>query len=394
MQREQIQSLTKNALIAVSGVLLLFVLMFMGKLFENLSADKVMCVQNPLTGTLTWHISPGVKWQGFGHLTKLTKLECYSFNIPVRFNDGGHGTIIGSVNYEVPLDNDHLTSLLVKYGSQQSIQKDLIEVVTNKCIYMTGPLMSSKESYAEKRTSLIFYIEDQIKSGVYKTTQEEVKTKDPITGVDKTITVAKIVTDKDGNPMRQEEAVLAVYGIRTSNFAVTQLPYDEAVEGQIKQQQGITMAVQTAMAKAKEAEQNAITVGKEGEAAAMKSKWEQEVLKAKAVVQAEQQLEVSILERKAAEQKKQRDILEGEGESTKRRLIMGADGALQIKINAWVEAQKIWADAVSKQKWVPEIQMGTAGGTGSRASDMVDLLTVKTAKELGLEMHVPKGGNQ
>lgn len=40
---------------------------------------------------------------------------------------------------------------------------------------MTGPLMSSKESYAEKRTNLIRFIEDQISNGVYKTAQKDIK---------------------------------------------------------------------------------------------------------------------------------------------------------------------------------------------------------------------------
>ncbi len=384
---------TKTVVMVVTMVIALMVIVLGTKTFENLDADKVMCIQNPITGHLSWYVQPGIKWQGFGKITKLIKLETYPFKISVRFNDGGHGTVVGSINYEVPLDEDHLTQLLVKYGSQESIQKDLIEVVTNKCIYMTGPLMSSKESYAEKRTSLIFYIEDQIKNGVYKTTQEEVKTKDPITGADKTVTVAKIVIDKDGKPLRQEDAVLSEYGIKTSNFAVTELPYDEAVEAQIKQQQGITMAVQTAMAKAKEAEQNAITVSKEGEAAAAKAKWEQEVVKAKAVVLAQQGLEVATLEKKSAEQTKQQQILLGEGEAARKRLVMSADGALEKKLEAFVKVSEMYADAIKEYKgsWVPSVVMndGHSSTAGSGANDFINLLKAKTAKDLSLEMTLP-----
>ena len=384
----------KNLISLAIVIVVLFVIGILSmNLFENLDADKVMCVQNPITGSLSWYTEPGIKWQGFGKITKFIKLETYEFKIPVRFNDGGHGSVVGSVNYEVPLDAEHLTSLLVKYGSQQSIQKDLIEVVTNKCVYMTGPLMSSKESYAEKRTSLIFYIEDQIKSGVYKTTQEEMKTKDPITGVDKTVTVAKIVMDKTGTPLRQEEAVLSQYGIKTSNFAVTELPYDDAVEAQIKQQQSITMAVQTAMAKAKEAEQNSITVSKEGEANAAKSKWEQEVVKAKAVVLAQQQLEVATLEKSAAEQEKQKQILLGEGEATRKRLVMTADGALEKKLEALVRINENYANAMKEYKgnWVPGVVMNDVKGAtaGSGANDLIDLLKAKTARELSIDMALP-----
>jgi hypothetical protein len=48
-----------------------------------------------------------------------------------------------------------------------------------------------------------------------------------------------------------------------------------------------------------------------------------------------------------------------------------------------------YAEAIEKQKWVPEIQMGTAGqNTGSAANDLIDLLKAKTAKELNLDMTV------
>ncbi len=363
------------------------------KLLENVKPSEVLVVQNPMTGTMSCYSQPGIKWQGFGHITKYSKLQTYEFQIPVRFNDGGHGTVEGSINYEIPLDKDHLTELLQKYGDQESVQKRLIEVVTNKCVYMTGPLMSSKESYAEKRTSLIFYIEDQITNGVYKTTQEEVVTKDVLTGADKTITVAKIVMGKDGKAERQEEPVLTAYGIHTSNFAVTKLPYDQDVEEQIKQQQKITMAVQTAMAKAKEAEQNTITVGKEGEAEAARAKWLQEKERSKAVVEAQQKLDVAVLGRKAAEQEKMKEILLGEGEGTHKRLVMQADGALEKKLETYEKVSQMYANAIEKHEgpWTPSIVMGGDGRTsaaGSGASGLLDLFTAKVAKELSLDMHM------
>lgn len=365
-------------------------------LFENLNADEVMVVQSPISGELTWYTTAGIKWQGFGTVTHYIKLETYEFAIPVRFNDGGHGTINGSINYEVPLDTEHLTQLHTKYGSQESIQKDLIEVVANKCIYMTGPLMSSKESYAEKRTSLIFYIEDQIKNGVYKTTQKDTKIKDPITGADKTVTVAEIVVNNDNKALRQEEAVLAEYGIKTSNFAVTSLPYDETVESQIRQQQEINMSVQTSMATAKQAEQKAITVEKEGQASAAKAKWDQEIIKAKEVTQAQQRLEVARLEKLAAAENKQKLILEGEGEAAKKRLTMQADGALTQKLEAWKYAQEKWAEAWGKNgaQIVPTISSGGGTNNTSSLNNFLELQSMKAAKELGLNLGMKKGNEE
>lgn len=331
----------------------------------------------------------------FGKVTKYYKLDTYEFEVPVRFNDGGHGKMIGSLNYELPLDVEHLTQIHQKYGTQAAIQKQLVETVTNKCVYMTGPLMSSKESYAEKRTNLIRFIEDQISNGIYRTTQRDVKTKDPITGHEKTVTVVEIVKSEDGQPARQEEAVLKSYGIKTTNFAVTQLPYDDTVESQIKQQQELTMKVQTAVASAKEAEQRAITVAKEGEANAAAAKWEQEVIKAKAVTEAQQKYEVARLDAKAAGEEKKKQILLGEGEAARKRLVMKADGALSQKIDAWKVVEIARAEALAKMQVsiVPSVVMGGNGKKGEpfTAADWMSIMGVKAARDMNLDMTIPKG---
>lgn len=387
-----LQDIRRVIAISLAVVVGIFFLVFAGKIFENVDADQIVCIQSPLSGDLAWHTSAGVKWQGFGKVTNYVKLDTYEFQVPVRFNDGGHGTINGSLNYELPLAAEQLTQIHMKYGSQQAIQKSLVETVTNKCVYMTGPLMSSKESYAEKRTSLILYIEDQIQNGVYKTTQKDVKTKDPITGVEKTVAVVEITKDEKGLAARQEEAVLSSYGINTSNFAVVKLDYEKAVENQIKQQQELTMKVQTAVASSKEAEQRAITVAKEGEANAAAAKWAQEVEKAKAVTLAQQQFEVATLEAKSAEQEKRKQILLGEGEAARKRAIMQADGALQMKLTAYVETQKVWADAMSKmtQPVVPSVMMGDGKGAGNGVTQFMELLSAKAARDLQADVTADK----
>ena len=83
--------------------------------------------------------------------------------------------------------------------------------------------------------------------------------------------------------------------------------------------------------------------------------------------------------------------MEGDGE--RKRLVMQADGALEQKLAALVAINSKYAEEFGKQKWVPEIQMGTSGnGSGSSATDLINLLTAKTAKEISLDMTVP-GGN-
>lgn len=373
-------------------------------LFENVNADEIMVIQAPFTGEMTWYTTPGIKWQGLGGVTKYPRRSIYEFQNQVRFNDGGHATMHGSIQYEMPLDVDNLTSIHVRFRSPEAVQRQLIETVVNKSVYMTGPLMSSKESYAEKRNSLIHFVEDQVENGVYQTTQRDARIKDPITGAEKTATVVEIVGGKDGRPMRQEEAVLTSFGIKPFNFSITQLSYDDAVDQQIQQQQQLAMDVQTAIAESKKAEQRAITVAEQGKADAAKAKWDQEVEKAKAVTLAQQEKEVAELEAQkrlavatldaeAAQQYKSERLLRADADAEYKRRVMEADGALTQKLDALVKINELYADAVKNHPgpWVPNIVMGGGDGKGGQqgAMPLIDLLTARTAQQLAVDLKVP-----
>ncbi len=371
----------------VFGVIVFLVAGF--KAFEDNPANEIMIVQAPFSGNFTYFTTPGLKPQWGGTVTSYQQRSVYQIAYQVRFSDGGHGKIYGSIQWEMPLADSLLKVLHTKFHSHEAIQTNLIQTVTNKAMYMTGPMMSSKESYAERRNELIHLVEDQVQGGIYRTTTKEEKQKDPITGADKSVRVTEISRDAKGVPERQEQAILASFGLTTFNFAIDSLIYDKSVEDQIQGQQKLTMQVQTAIAQAREAEQKAITVAKQGEAEAAKAKWDQEVIKAKEVTSAEQRKAVAKLDAEAAEFRKQANILDGEGEARKRQLVMNADGALATKLDAWLKAQTVWADAVKgySGNWVPSVVMGNAanGTSGSGATSLIDMLMAKTAKDLAFD---------
>lgn len=408
-------NLTK-VLVVSASVVALFVFMFCAtSLWENLDAGQIMVIQSPLSGSLTTYITPGVKWQGFGKVTKYQKRSEFWFSnksdqgksldqsLRIRFNDGAHALISGGISFEVPLEEEKLIDLHTKFGSQESIEQSLVRKSVEKGIYMTGPHMSSKESYAELRNDLLFLIDDQIGNGVYLTKTSQEKTKDPITGEERTVSKVDIVKNTDGAAQRAEESPLKEFGIKVFNLAINEIKYDENVETQIQEQQKAIMQVQLAMAKAKEAEQRALTTKKEGEASAAKAEWDQKTLMATAVTEAEQKkkvaalaaemkLEVAKLETQAAEQKKLADIALGEGEAKRRTLVMEADGALEKKLEAYVAVNNSYAEAIAKHQgnWVPSVVMGQGAAgqaNGNAATDLISLLMAKTAKDLSMDLN-------
>ena len=386
-------------------VMLVVVGLMSFSLFEYLDSSQIMVIQYP-SGTLKIAAQPGIYGQWFGSVTKYQKRDQFWFSlkpdqgkkddesIKIRFNEGGHATISGSIAWEMPADEKNMASLHMKYRSHHAVEQQLIRTVMEKSVYMTGPLMSSAESYAARRNELLNLIDDQIVNGVFKTEAIQERVKDPMTGIDKTVTVVKLVKGSDGKYLRQDNSPLDEFGIKTFNLAINSVAYDQIVEQQIQQQQAAIMQVQTAIAGAKEAEQRAITAEKNGQAEAAKAKWAQEVIKAQAVTEAQQKLEVASLAAKEAEQYKRAEILRGEGEGERKRLVMQADGALEKKLYAWVESQKLWSNAFSqaKQPIVPSVVMGSGTGSavaGSGFQQFMEILAAKAAKDLGLDMGVP-----
>src|SRR6185295_2975713 len=131
------------AVIAIVGI---FVLVSLGSVVESLDASHVMVVQSPVSGVLTWHTTPGLKWQGWGSYTKYKKRDQFWFSstkdqgkgkdesIPIRFNDGGNGSVSGSISYDMPLDSKNLTQLHTRYGSQEAIDQQLIRTTIEKVV--------------------------------------------------------------------------------------------------------------------------------------------------------------------------------------------------------------------------------------------------------------------
>jgi regulator of protease activity HflC (stomatin/prohibitin superfamily) len=390
---------TKKITIAVMlGFLLIFGIFGAGKMWEDIDAGEIVVIQDPYDGELHVYDAPGLVWQGWGKATHYKKSNTFWFNweidgkdttadrtIPVKWNDGGHAAISGSVRYDLPTDHSMMINLHSKFGSQTGIENQIIKTNIEKAIYLTGPLMTSKESYAERRNDLIFYIEDQASKGVYKTRQIEVKEVDPITNTEKNTTKVEIQTDSSGVPKRQEASPIYGNGIKLYNISINGIKYDNTVEAQIANQQQAIMQVQTAIANSRRAEQEALTTAKQGEADAAKAKWEQEVIKATVVTEAEAKKAVAALELETAKLNKQRDIEEGEGQAAKKRLAMQANGALEQKLAAYVETQKYWADAFSKftGNLVPTYQ---SGGNGSNAINWMEVMGMKAVKDLGLDM--------
>ena len=381
-------------------------IILIANMVTTVGADEIVVKQDVIGGSLHVWDTPGVHWQNFGTITRYKRSAQFWFSsredegkktddsIKVRFNDGGHGNISGSLRYMLPTDQNKMLEVHKTFHSMEAINHELIQQVVNKGVYMSGPLMSSRESYAEKRADLINFITDQIQNGVYRTEHEQTKTTDPITGQEKLVDVVKprLQAGFPNGIGREEESPLSRYGITASNITINAIDYDPQVEAQIKQQQEAIMAVQQAIVNAKKAEQDAITVEQQGKAAAAKAKWDQEVQKATAVTAAEQEKavavtqaeknkEVAALALETAKLDAQSTVTGAKADADAKKLSMQADNYQAKKIDATVEINKAWAAAYGAQRQVPDISL-SGGNSSSPISSAMDAVAVRALRDL------------
>jgi regulator of protease activity HflC (stomatin/prohibitin superfamily) len=386
-------------------------------IFETVPTGSYQVKQAAWTGELTVKMDSGVWFQNFGDIFTFPKSETFFFtkdskegkamdeSIEVTFADGSICHISGTARIVMPSTEAEAKHLIADLGFRDyhSIEQKLILPTVRRALVLTANMMTAQESYNVKRPDFLKWAAGQIEHGIAATDEVEKEFKDPITGemIKKKVKVIRV--DSKGLPV-YESNPLDGTGIRLQNFEVKEFGYSPEVVKQIGEQQKAIMEVATAKANALKAEQAAITAEKDGLAKVMTAKYEKETEKIKAVVKAEEEKAVAVtkaeqnkataeLQKDAAGFTKQEQILLGQGEATRKQLVMEADGALAAK----VEAFKYGIDAVAKawaNRAVPAyyVEMGGNNSSGS-ASDtsslqFMNMLNTQMAKNLGLDLSI------
>lgn len=418
--------LTVRRIIGISIAVVILVLGFLSinNLFYNVDADELVVTQGFASGKMDCWTDAGYKLRKFAHVTVYKRSSPIWFGadgkgrpLPMRFNDAGKVEVYVSAQVFMPTGCEELKELRKVYGSQDSVIETLVARVVKKAVYNTGPLLSSRESFAEKRPNILQYIEDQANGGIYQTFVTEESSKDEKGEDDEEVDATEsnfrsvqveIVRDAAGLIVRKERSELEKYGVSLANVAIDEMEYEDATLNQINAQREAQQAIQTARAQAKEAQQKAITEKAQGEARAAKARADAEVQKAQAVVQAQQQKEVAVLEaeknrdvavleKAAAEAYKQAQTLKGEGDAAYKRAVMQADGALEQKLATYERTTIGVAQALAKQQLVPGVVVGASGDSSSTSTGTLDAflkaMTAKAAQDLALNPGISPNNN-
>ncbi len=314
--------------------------------------------------------------------------------IMIRFSDATTANVKGITQFILPSDEKEMILIHNTHRTPQSLVVKRLAPYTKECLQSSAQLMSSEKHYGGGRAQMAQDFMDQLKEGVYLLTTEENIVFDSLEQEKKRVYQTEIQYDKKTSLPKRKLSSIKEYGITVADAAITDVDYEDKVDQKLIK---IIDAVTKSSISKQElmtAQQQTLTAKAKGEQALVEIEYQQKQEQTRQVVEAETKVKVAEqdkLQQKIAyegsilEAKKIKEMADAQAYA--RSKIMQADGALEMKLKAQVEVQKVWAEAFSKYTGaiVPTIQTGS-GATQNGALNFMDLMTAKTARDFALDL--------
>ena len=314
--------------------------------------------------------------------------------IMIRFSDATTADVRGITQFILPSDEKEMILIHNTHRTPQSLVVKRLAPYTKECLQSSAQLMSSEKHYGGGRAQMAQDFLDQLKEGVYLLVTEENVVYDSLEMEKKRVYQTEIQYDKKTSAPKRKLSSIKEYGITVADAAITDVDYENKVDEKLVK---IIDAVTKSSISKQElmtAQQQTLTAKAKGEQALVEIEYQQKQEQTKQVVEA--QTKVKVAEQDKMQQKiaYEGSILEAkkikelaDANAYARQRIMQADGALEMKLKAQVEVQKVWAEAFSKYTGavVPQIQTG-GGPTTNGALNFMDIMTAKTARDFALDL--------
>ncbi len=315
----------------------------------------------------------------------------------IRFLDATTGMAEIIVKYKMP-DAEELQLKIHEdfNGSLSHFANTGLAPYTLECLKNTAQLMESEQHYSGGRSKFSNDFRDQLDYGYYIVDLSEETIIDSTTNETKRIYRSEIRKNANELPERGKND-LKEYGILIASQNVVDVDYEEQVDQKLKKKIEASTRESVSKQNLITAQQEAMTAQAEGKRKLVEIEYQEKQKQTQLIVQAETQVRLA-----EKDKEKQRIALEAakleaakikelaEAEAFAKQRIMQADGALEKKLAAYQEVQKLWAGAFAQYQGaiVPQIQTGGNGTAQNGGLDFMQLMSMKAAKDLNLDMNV------
>lgn len=348
---------------------------------------------------------------------------------PVRlmFLDNVDALSDATVRFRIPADEESFLKMAHGYRTPENLLRTALIPAFKETLQATASLMSAEAYYSGGRTEFNNEFENQMSDGIYIVRREETQTRtnevtrgsanaalgeDQEEFGDKTKTEFKVIkqSDNTGNLLRNTQK-FANFGIRVVDARVTDMNPNKAFLQRmtLKQKASADRAIAREQ-RIQEQEQRLLAISKgerevaERQAAAkvvqIEKTTDAETAKQLVITKATQLKEQAEIDKETAQIKFEQAIIDAkriktlaDAEAHQKKVLIEADNALQPKLEAEVEIQKMWAEAYAKRQ-VPQYVFGDGGGTpkggDSETASFMKLMTLQAAQNLNYERSVKK----
>jgi len=313
--------------------------------------------------------------------------------INIRFNDATTAYANGITQYVLPSGEKEMLEIHNTHRTPEALVKRRLAPYTQECLQSSAQLMSSEMHYSGGRAQMVQDYIDQLRNGAYLLKVQKNNVYDSLEKSYKTVYDVVPQLDKN-NQTKRKFSSIKEYEISVGDAQITDVDYQSQVDKMLAKKIEASTNASVSKQQLMTAQQQALTADAQGKASLVKIEYEQKQKQLVSIVAAQTQVELAeqdlqkqaIQEKAAIKEASKIKILADANAYEKQRDIQ-ANGALEQKLEAYVTVCKAFAEAASQSSWVPMYQSGGSSNNGaSNMSNMMEIFTLKAAKDLNLDM--------
>ena len=311
----------------------------------------------------------------------------------VRFNDATTAAMSGITQFILPIDEKSMLDIHNAHKTPEALVQRRLAPYTAECLKSSAQLMSSEMHYSGGRAQLTQDYMDQLKNGSYLLNIRETYDYDSTEHTRKRIYAVQIQTDNTGARKRKFSSIKE-YAVVIGDAQIIDVDYETKVDEMLSKK--IQAATDASVSKQRlmTAQQQQLTAEAEGKKQLVTIEYEQKQEQTKQVVAAQTTVELAKQDLIKQDIQLQASVKEAakiktlaDATAYEKQKLIQADGALQQKLDTYIQVQTVWADAFSKYtgSMVPQIITG-GGGTGANALDFKELMSMQAMRALSLDL--------
>lgn len=350
----------------------------------------------------------------------------------VRMSDNWTGDVTQTTRFGIPQDAEQFIKMARDFRSPERLISTTLRPSVTAAIDTVANMFTMEQYYSGRmRDQFKIEFKDTIEKGQPLVEVKEIDVDNPdasraassalaaaqdssdVGDTDGRLIVTEKVRDENGQEIRTQPEYLQ-YGIMVSQAILEKIEADPAFEEQQKKRKEAASRRVIAKEQRLEQEEQRLLEIANGETEIARrqaqAKTEQiqattdaETKKKLALIEASRMKEEAEIQRETAKITLERARIDAEAvqvsadaEAYAKEAILTADGALQQKLDAFVETQKVWADAASKIN-VPSTIFNNGGAEGGNAGNalgtveqFMGMMTMKAAKDLQVDPTISK----